>query len=164
MAAWCWAMTTVKRRNEGSGSMAAWAVESGRKCTVFFFFSPPRFQMKDVQERSGTVMATGAAPSQPHISSQSHLVDRGSHTQSLRVPEEPVDSSSTRPRCYRAPATGATGFSLSVVVMHHPRNFSLVCFSVLLKKHEYFEGVGERRCEMVADKKLCGALRCNGAR
>lgn len=107
MAAWCWAVTTVKRRNEGSGSMAAWAVESGRKCTFFFSL---RFQIKDWQEHSALVMATGASPSQPHISSQSHLVDRGSLTRFLRVPEEPFDSPSTRPYCYQAPATGATGF------------------------------------------------------
>ncbi|KAI3368238.1 hypothetical protein L3Q82_007959 [Scortum barcoo] len=61
-------------------------------------------RMKDVQGRCALVMATGAVPSQPHISSQSHLVDRGSLTQSLRVPEEPVDSSSTRPCCYGASA------------------------------------------------------------
>lgn len=40
-----------------------------------------------------------ACPNQPHISSKSHLLDRGSLTQSLWVPEEPVDSYSTRPCC-----------------------------------------------------------------
>lgn len=142
MAAWCWALTTVKRRDEGS------------VMKEMYIFSLP-VQMKDEQEHSTLVMATGAAPSQPHISSQSHLVDRDSLTQSLSVPEEPLDSSSTKQCCYRESATGATGFSSCAVVMHHPRSFSPVCFFIFLEKLECFEGVGKRRCEMVADKKLC---------
>lgn len=38
-------------------------------------------------------------PNQTHISNKSHLLDRDSLTQSLGVPEEPADSSSTRPHC-----------------------------------------------------------------
>lgn len=155
MAAWWWAVTTVKRRNEGSGSMATWSIESGRK---FAFFSL-HFQMKDGQESSALVMATGAAPSQPHVSSQSHLVDRGSLTQSFRVPVEPVDSSSTRPCCYWV-CNKCHRVSVSMVVMYHPRKFSLICFSILLKKHECFEGVGKRRCKMAADRKLCSWQDC----
>ncbi|TNN75560.1 hypothetical protein EYF80_014206 [Liparis tanakae] len=83
-------------------------------------------KMKDEQEHSTLVMATGAAPSQPHISSQSHLVDRDSLTQSLSVPEEPLDSSSTKQCCCRESATGATGFSSCAVVMHHLRSSGLI--------------------------------------
>ncbi|KAK2835411.1 hypothetical protein Q5P01_015895 [Channa striata] len=68
--------------------------------------------MRDGKGSSTLVMATGAAPSQPHVSSQPHLVDHGFLTQSLRVPEEPVDSFSTMPCHYRKPATGATGWHL----------------------------------------------------
>lgn len=146
-----WSVTGARKWQRGAGpwqlskgemkAQAAWAVKSGGD----FFFPPLPFQMKDGQERSTLVMATGAAPSQPHISSQSHLVDRGSLTQSLRVPEEPVDSSSTAQasllsrvsnRCHR--------LLFLLVVMHHPRNFSPVCFFILLK--DCFEGVGKRRC------------------
>ncbi|KAK5869784.1 hypothetical protein PBY51_024475 [Eleginops maclovinus] len=104
MAAWCWAVTTVKSRNEGPSSMSC------RLRQEIYLFLAPLSQMKDGQEHSTLVMATGAAPSQTYICSQSHLADRGSLTQSLRVPEERVDSSSCRPCCYRKPATGATGF------------------------------------------------------
>lgn len=109
---------------EGNGSMvlgrdncqkAKWRLRqhgsmSRRVRQKMYFFFSLRFQIKDWQEHSALVMATGASPSQPHISSQSHLVDRGPLTRFLRVPEEPFDSSSTRPYCYQAPATGATGF------------------------------------------------------
>ncbi|KAK1896702.1 tRNA (guanine-N(7)-)-methyltransferase [Dissostichus eleginoides] len=108
MAAWCWAVTTVKRRNEGSASMSCRLRQE-----IYLFLPPhptPTSKMKDGQGHSTLVMATGAAPSQAYICSQSHLADRGSLTQSLRVPEEPADSSSCRPCCYRKSATGATGF------------------------------------------------------
>ncbi len=166
MAARCWAVTTVKRWNEGSGSMAAWAVESGRKCTFFF---PLRFQVKDVQERSALVMATGAAPSQPHISSQSHLVDRGSLTQSLRVPEEPVDSSSTRPCCYGASATGATAF-LWACLLCITLGTSAWCVSLsswrninVLKELERGDAKWLLTRNYVPDKVVFGSLRCHRA-
>ena len=127
MAAWCWAVTTVKRRNEGSGSMSR-QVRRG----FFFLVSPLSDEGCAGAQHTGEGYR-GSPESTHHISSQSHLVDRGSLTQSLRVPEEPVDSSSTAQasllstvcnRCHRL-------LFLSVV-MHHPRNFSPVCFFILL--------------------------------
>lgn len=149
-----WSVTGAGKWQHGAGpwwlskggfkARAAWAVESGRKCTFL--------QMKDGQECSALVMATGAAPSQPCISSRSHLLDRGSLTQSLRVPEEPADSSSTGPRCYRAPATGAHRLSLWVWLLRITQGTSAsACSSILFKKHACFEG---------ADKKLCHRQGC----
>ena len=69
---------------------------------------------------------------QPHVSSQSHLVDRGSLTQSLRVPEEPADSSSTRLCCCPESAAGATGFlcvCLSLYVSSRGTSASCVSLS-----------------------------------
>lgn len=130
----------------GLKAQAAWAVESGRKCTFL--------QMKDGQECSVLVMATGAAPSQPCIPSRSHLLDRGSLTQSLRVPEEPADSSSTgllssaSNRCHR--------LSLWVWLLRITQGTSAsACSSILFKKHECFEGAGK-----LADKKLCHQQGC----
>lgn len=132
-----WSVTGARKWQHGAGPwqlskgemkvQPAWAVDSGRKST---FFSPPSTsKMKGRQGHSTLVMATGAAPSQAYICSQSHLADRGSLTQSLRVPEEPADSSSCRPCCYRKSATGATGF-LWVWLLCITRGTSAWCVSL----------------------------------
>lgn len=99
-------------------------------------------------------------PNQTHISSKSHLLDRGSLTQSLRVPEEPVDSYSTRPRCIEPKqqvlqAHFECGSYASSYL--HPQ-----CCAMLLKKHECFEGF-DREWKMVVDKFVFGSLRCHRA-
>lgn len=71
------------------------------------------------------------------------------------TPPGPAVSSLSN-KCYR--------LTLSVVVMHHPRNFILgVLLYALEKKHECFEGFGKRRCEVVAEKFMFGSLRCHRA-
>lgn len=145
LAAWCRAVTTVKSWNEGSGSMEG---------NVHFSV-----------ERWTGAQHTGdghrACPNQPHISSKSHLLDRGFLTQSLRVPEEPADSFSTRPCCIqpqqqmlRAPFECGCYASTSAL---HPWRASLLSW----KKHECFERFGQRRCEMVAEKFMFGSLSCH---
>lgn len=149
-------------------AQAAWQHEPSSQAGNVHFF-PLRFQMKDVQEHSALVMATGAAPSQPHISSQSHLVDRGSLTQSLRVPEEPVDSSSTRPCCYGASATGATGF-LWVCLLCTTLGTSAWCVSLsswrnmnVLKELERGDVKWLLTRYYAPDEVVFGSLRCHRA-
>lgn len=111
--------------------LAAWAVESST-------FSPS-FQMKDGQECRALVTATGAAPSQPLVSSQSHLVDRGSLTQSLSLPEEAGWQLLHQPLPLSRAGNRCSQLSVSTLVLSPSRNFSLLYFSVLLEGKKCFE-------------------------
>lgn len=167
MAAWWWAVTTVKRRNEGSGSMAAWAVESGRKCT-YFFFSPCRLQMKDGQESSTLVMAKGVAPRQPPrlqpvtLSGPwlSHPIPQSPRGAGWQLLQQAAPLSRVCNRCHRV--------SERTLVMYHPRNFSLMYFSIpswrnlnVLKELQGGDAKWLLTGNYVLDKVVCGSLRCH---
>lgn len=154
MAAWCWAVTTVKRWNEGSGSMAAWAFESGRKCT--FFPSPL------ADERWAGAQHTGdgyrSSPySTPHLQPVtlsgpwlSHPILQSPRGASWQLLHQAFLLSRVSNRC--------RGLFLWVWLLCITlRNFSLVCFFILWRNMIFFflKGVGKRRHEMAADKKLC---------
>lgn len=103
-----WSVTGARNWQAAAGR---WQLSKGQmkaqaawKEMFFYFFLPV--------ERWTGARRTGdghrGCPNQPHISGESHLLDRGPLTQSLRVPEEPPDSSSARPPPYQASATDAT--------------------------------------------------------
>lgn len=75
-------------------------------------------------------------PNQTHISNKSHLLDRGSLTQSLRIPEESADRSSTMPRCMEPQQqvlqARFEGGCYASSYLHS------LCDSMLLKKFECF--------------------------
>lgn len=164
MATWRRAVKTVKSRDEG------WGRSRSRNRNLlffpFFFLCPFRWRISTAHRWR----LQGEAPGQPHFSSQSHLVDHGSPTQSLCVPQEAVDSSSTGPRCYRESATGATGFLwlwlLCITWGTWACDSSSSQWNVNVLKE-----IGRRKCEMFADRKLSanpdmvvfGSLRYNWA-
>lgn len=118
MAAWCWAVTPVKRQNEGSDCMAAWPLSQAWKVHFFTTFSD-----------EGWAARWWWPQGQPLVNSTSPA----SHTYwTVALSPSPSESQWSRltglPPGYQESATGATGY-LWVCLLSITSG--LVCVSIL---------------------------------